>query len=567
MCQAQAGDFLPAERAFHRALQLAPGHPLILANFGEMLRRAGQAEPAMKQFQLAVKQTGHPVSAWLGLGRCAFQAGDIAVAVGAIERYLQEKPRSALAWHELGRAHRVREDYESAREAFVRAVELAPEMPAYAFSLGVCERLLGHPKQALERYRQVKMRGGGSTELEHARIGALLDCGKSEEALQATQTLIEADPDFLPAYNTMADLLWEYGGEAAEDPADFIGRAVDADPDNRELRLALAQFLLKARRAERAADVLAELRRDQDHPDLLLLHANALEMSNRCEQAGALYRRLHEQLGDRRVDFLNAYTRHLLRSGQWQRAADRASAAIRVAPDDQEAWAYLGTAWRLLGDAREHWLCDYEHTIAFLEVPPPAEFTDLEDFLNTLTGVLNQYHRAGREPIQQSLRRGSQTAGRLFGRSDPVLQATQGALSATIQAWLQHWPKTQEHPFFSRNSGRIRYTGSWSVKLWQSGNHVSHIHPEGWISSAFYVLLPPSVNDASEADTTRAGWIHFGQPPDELELDLEPRRWVRPKPGHLALFPSYMWHGTVPFSDDAPRMTIAFDMRPAFARH
>ena len=31
----------------------------------------------------------------------------------------------------------------------------------------------------------------------------------------------------------------------------------------------------------------------------------------------------------------------------------------------------------------------------------------------------------------------------------------------------------------------------------------------------------------------------------------------------LALFPSYMWHGTVPFEDEQPRMTIAFDMRPA----
>jgi len=43
---------------------------------------------------------------------------------------------------------------------------------------------------------------------------------------------------------------------------------------------------------------------------------------------------------------------------------------------------------------------------------------------------------------------------------------------------------------------------------------------------------------------------------------LAPRRVIRPEPGKLALFPSYMWHGTVPFDDDQPRVTIAFDMTP-----
>jgi len=43
---------------------------------------------------------------------------------------------------------------------------------------------------------------------------------------------------------------------------------------------------------------------------------------------------------------------------------------------------------------------------------------------------------------------------------------------------------------------------------------------------------------------------------------LAAEHYVRPEPGHLALFPSYMWHGTVPFGGDRPRMTIAFDIAP-----
>ena len=33
-------------------------------------------------------------------------------------------------------------------------------------------------------------------------------------------------------------------------------------------------------------------------------------------------------------------------------------------------------------------------------------------------------------------------------------------------------------------------------------------------------------------------------------------------PGRLVLFPSYMWHGTIPFHDAQPRTTIAFDVVP-----
>jgi hypothetical protein len=88
------------------------------------------------------------------------------------------------------------------------------------------------------------------------------------------------------------------------------------------------------------------------------------------------------------------------------------------------------------------------------------------------------------------------------------------------------------------------------------GFHVNHIHPEGWISSALYIALPDEVRDA----TDRSGHIQFGVPPIELGLALPPRRIVKPQVGELVLFPSYMWHGTVPFTSAQPRITVAFDL-------
>ena len=61
---------------------------------------------------------------------------------------------------------------------------------------------------------------------------------------------------------------------------------------------------------------------------------------------------------------------------------------------------------------------------------------------------------------------------------------------------------------------------------------------------------------------SRAGWLKFGEPGMPVE-DCLPEHFVEPKPGMLVLFPSYFWHGTVPFEDGGRRLTAAFDAVPA----
>jgi len=103
----------------------------------------------------------------------------------------------------------------------------------------------------------------------------------------------------------------------------------------------------------------------------------------------------------------------------------------------------------------------------------------------------------------------------------------------------------------------LRYAGSWSSRLKDCGFHVNHIHPEGWISSCYYIAVP----DAAKDESARQGWIKFGEPGFDIALPI--RRSIQPVPGRLVLFPSYMWHGTVVFHGAQSRTTIAFDAVPS----
>jgi hypothetical protein len=71
-----------------------------------------------------------------------------------------------------------------------------------------------------------------------------------------------------------------------------------------------------------------------------------------------------------------------------------------------------------------------------------------------------------------------------------------------------------------------------------------------------------TVPDETKDPETRNGWIKFGEPALDVPLKNAIRRAVQPVPGRLVLFPSYMWHGTVPLRAPSPRTTIAFDVVP-----
>jgi tetratricopeptide (TPR) repeat protein len=557
LCHAETGNIEDAEKAFARALELAPDHPLLLLNYAAMLRKTGRLDAALGALHRAVDAAPGFAKAWSELGTTALTAGLHQHALVALKRSLALQPDSVQAWHALGNAARATGDLAGAETAFRKVLALAPGQRSATINLGTVLRVSGRPDEAIACFEQVQNQGDASPELADALVGALLDDGRLDEAVRLARQVAREHPDFAPGQVTLANLLWEYG-RRDDDPFDTFRTAVRRRPHDPVLRTAFARLLLSARAAAEALEQIRIVRAHADEPVLASMEANALEILGRTEQAGALYAQLHRTWGKAMPTFLNAYARHLLRAGKWDAAAQMATEATRVEPGNQEAWAYLASAWRLLDDSREGWLCDYDRLVGMVEIEPPAGFADQAEFLGALNASLDRLHKARREPIQQSLRGGSQTPGRLFGRRDTVIAATQASLLRGIERWLATLPADERHPFLKRKTRSVRFAGSWSVKLWSSGNHVNHVHPEGWMSSAFYVSLPPSVGSPAG----QAGYIQFGQPPLELELGLAPRRVIRPEPGKLALFPSYLWHGTVPFEDEQPRVTIAFDMTP-----
>ena len=232
-----------------------------------------------------------------------------------------------------------------------------------------------------------------------------------------------------------------------------------------------------------------------------------------------------------------------------RRAAPPEAATLAEAtasePGGEGAWPYLATAWALTGNPRLDWLFGAPELVGVYDLGPPSP---------ALAAALRALHHTRVEPPEQSLRGGTQTDGDVLLREEPPIVALRAAIEAAVTAHVAQLPPPDPtHPVLSRPRARQRFAGSWSVRLGNAGFHVNHVHPKGWLSSAYYVAVPEAA--------APQGWLKLGEPPADLGLALAPFRRIEPKPGRLVLFPSILWHGTEPFPA-GERLSVAFDMVP-----
>lgn len=552
------GDTQGAEEDMRTAAAGANQPAQILTNLGNLLAETGRWPDARMAYQAAITSAPGDGNAWMNYGISAQKAEAYDDALAALLQATRLLPNSGRAWNALGTTLRSLRREEEALSAFDRSIALDPKARRAWVNRGVCQMTLGFPDEAAISLAQARSLGESSPELADAEAGLALRVGRIEQAIDSYKQLCARNPEYVPGHRALSQIAVEYG--LALDPADSWRTAVEAQPENLSLHMGLLRVLVRAKRHAEAMDwVTAGQRRFGTRPEFETVRAMvAAEQDDRQACTDAFQSALAMAPDDPEVASL--FARALLTWRQPDRAAAVLEHAITATPYHQSSWAYLGSAWRLLEDPREHWLHDYEHMVMPITLEPLEPGVTLEASMASLSAVLRPLHTASHHPPEQTLRGGTQTVGALLVRREPELQRLRRMIDAAIAKAAAHLRARQlsAHPLYDRLADTWRYYGSWSVRLTSGGFHISHIHPEGWLSSALYVALP----DAVQADGQQ-GWIQFGTPPDELGLDLPPRRVVQPQVGMLALFPSYTWHGTLPFAEDAERLTVAFDIAPA----
>ena len=526
------GQLVEAEALLRRSLTARPSQPHVQVHLGRILADAGKHHDAIAVLQAAALAQPDLFDAFVILAQVQFTVGKLAAAEENYRSALRLVPRSPVALLGLGvlliKLLRPAEAESLLRTAAENTARPASWQARLAFHLGQSLELQGRGEDAIEAWRHAIALDPAHTEA-HRELNALLyRRGRDEEFLASHDAAVQSLPS----------------SRAAERGA---------------LLLQKAGFLMDAERYEEARECFAQVaalapRSAGPQNGLGAAYARL----GRLDAAIAAYEkslRLQPDDGTTKTHLACV----LLESGETKRALRLTTDAARHRPHDQALLAVHELALRANDDPRAERLADYGRHVQIFDLEPPQGFATMAAFNTALNAHLDTLHTDRREPVDQTLRHGTQSAPSLLRGRHALLDALRRRMEEAVGVYIARMPQGDaEHPLTGRRRSGFAFSGSWSSRLHDCGFHANHVHPEGWISSCYYVTVPDPALDSA----VQQGWIKFGEPSFKTTLQSSVRRTVQPVPGRLVLFPSYMWHGTIAFHAPTARTTIAFDAVP-----
>lgn len=551
------GDYEGAERMMRRSLVTAPGQPHVHNNLGNVLMKLERVDDAVASYRAATGVKKDYAEAWHNLGLALRASDRHDDAIEAFELAIAIKPNYHQAYNSLGSALKDEERLDEAIAAFHKALEISPDYLKALHNLAVALRLSGQLEEAVACYRGVLKADPDIAEAHYNLANALQLLEQVDEAEASYVRALEIRPSFEEAHYDLNQLLWTQGRHDK-----FLGSyaaAIQRKPESLSLWLGYVEKLIPANALAPAEETLRKaLDRFGPTAELYDLLAKTLSRQRREEEALAIHQQCLE-LDEYKTQYLLDYADTLLRIREFEAALEIMHSACGLDPLDQELIAYKGDCWRFLGDEQYGILNDYDSMVRVYKLPMPDGYNDIAAFTRDLNRALDPVHSATRlHPMDQTVRGGSQSYESLFDKDIELVRLYKQSLERAVRQYIGEMERDMSHPLFSRKCDKIRFTGSFSVRLRNNGYHTNHVHPAGWLSSCFYVSLPPVVADKSR----REGWIHFGQPGARFDPPIDPMRHVQPREGVVAIFPSYMWHGTIPFNSDHTRTTVVADIVP-----
>jgi tetratricopeptide (TPR) repeat protein len=468
------------------------------------------------------------------------------LAAALMQALIDRGVDKAKAWQLLALARRDLQELESAFAAIERAAQIDGANALIALARAQIAYETGRPSARL--YQAGLGLRPNDPGVIHNAAKALAADGEPAAARDLLGRTLAGNPDWLDGHKALAAMIATAQGWQAA--SRYYAEACQRNAENIDLALAWFYASAHAQDWPVARQILEQASRSFAQSPALAKAWLYLKSESGDEATNRSLFEGFEDSGDIGLDLCRV--RHFLRLGSVE---DAEAIALRYVgfPPSQAAifWPYLSTCWRLRDDPRAEWLDGAPPFIKTFDLPFEADERD------ALAERLRGLHDATAPFVEQSVRGGTQTSGPLLLRHEPEFQTIRRKILEAVRAYVNALPPGDaRHPLLAAPRSQLLIEGSWSVRLASQGFHTCHTHTHGWISSALYISLP----EPDELGAAPAGWIEFGTPPPELGLNLPPYRMVEPKLGRLVLFPSTLWHRTIPF-EHGERMTIAFDVR------
>jgi tetratricopeptide (TPR) repeat protein len=525
----KTGDLKRAESLYRAILQSHPEHPDANHNLGVLGVSLNQIEVALPLFKTALKANPKIEQFWISYidalvktnqSKVAKEAIIIAKKKGLDDRKLkalllkskskidtklppQEKLNDLLEHYKNGRFH----------ETEKLALSITQEFPKHQFSWKVMGALFGQSGRTYEALdaNNIAVELSPKDAEAHSNLGnTLIELDRLDEAETSYRQAIALKPDYVEAYCNLGNTLkklWKLDESEA-----LYRQAIELKPEYNRAHYNLGIMLKEQGRME-----------DAIHHFDLACSAEAVSQSLEC-----LYMIKNYSEFNKRIDSISEFDDKNIRL---------AAVSAFVAHQNRRHDPYP--------------FCT--NPLDFIVNKNLAEYILDSDTL--VEEIIKEADELELVWESRTTKFGFQGSNNFFEKPCKNTAYLETIVLKAVNEYYDKF-KYESNSFIKKWPKNYRLKG-WYNRLLKNGYQTAHIHPDGWLSGVIYLKTIDSLNDEE-------GAIEFGLHGYDLPIidENHPRKLYSPKRGDIILFPSSLFHRTIPFTQDTERCVIAFDLKP-----
>jgi len=553
---------------YEKAIQINPNFENAYNNLGAVFRELKEHQKAISCYEKAIQINPNYVDAYNNLGIIFKELGELQKAVDCHQKAIQIQPDDAYAHYNLGLIFTGLGELQKAADCYQKVIQIQPDRVEDAHvGLGLVFKELGEYQKAKSCYEKAIQIQPNYADA-YNNLGVVFDeLGEHQKAIGCCEKALQIQPQNFKTHDAIINIKWEnnYGNKSFIDLFNYIEEINEPPLDLVDL---LLDGLIQTSQKDLLINLKNILKKKTPHNlgyKLRQANIDSTELIGNYEDALKILTEISKSPNNTIID-----TERLeFKISKMHFYVGKAKEALiflnRLSKTNdhnflQEILSFKAHVLKYLKDDDYFNLCDYDRFLFAQELQTPNRWKNLNSFNLDLAKELEKLHVHKKHPYDQTLRNGTQTLGSLFANKNykyKCIFELKNLFDKAIQKYIKKLNYNDEHPFLKYIPSSINISGSWSISLNNGGFHINHFHPEGWLSSVYYVSLPDTLDKKGKS---KQGWLKFGEPTHN-KYNLLPDKWVQPKVGLLVLFPSYFWHGTEPFQSNENRLTVAFDAK------
>ena len=474
--------------------------------------------------------------------------GNLAKAEVLAKSLLTKYPNTFMLHNLLGIACDGQGKYTEAVNCYQKALSIQNNVPDLHFNLGIALTNIGNLNEAVASYRKAIMLAPRFFEA-YGNLGTILQrLGDFDGAVGQYQKGLAINPQDARGYFNLGTALRDQG--KLEDAVKSYRQAIKLFPNYADAHCNLGETLRDQGKMDEAVlSYQATLALNPDHPNANYDMAEFLYLAKRYDEAINYFERA--QLDDWQERSLYC----LYKAEKFEAFKSKLDGIVKSSRHTAPFLATLSTHYAInFGVEDPYNFCknglDFVYNAPIPELAAPDS-----QLLKQLLADIN--NTAIAERVQGMLHYGKQSAGNLFKRPEASFK-TLGEL--VKKQFINYKTKfaNSDCELIQSFPDELEFTSSWYVRMRQGGHLDSHIHEIGWISGAVYLAMPSQKQHPDE------GAFEYGTHGDHYPQKHQnfPTAKIMPNVGDIVLFPSSLFHRTIPFTSNEERICIAFDLKP-----